>query len=224
MSLKQWNILHGASVSAGIIVFHITGLLWPLPVMALISLVILWTSQWNAISKLKPAGGYGNLVTGFRYLLVVFILFISGMITVRSYGISLIVPVLLDVADGYLARHRKQVSGFGMLFDLETDSLLVASAGLILYNNDMAGAWILPPVYMRYVYLFVLVLFRLNGVPEKRTRFGPMVAGIMNFSLLYALILPSFLSRIILFISGGMIVASFGYSFFDVLKRRNALI
>jgi phosphatidylglycerophosphate synthase len=222
MSLRQWNIIHALAISAGLIIFHFSGLYWPVLLFAFLSVMLLWTSQWYTISHLKPAGGYGNLVTLFRYLSVILIVSMSGSWSVRFTGLLFIIPVALDGLDGFLARRMDQISRLGALFDPETDSLFVALAGSMLYSRHIAGAWLLPAVYMRYFYVILLTILRLNGIPEKRTRLGPAVAVAMFISLINAFVFPSALSGVLLMAAAGMVVLSFGYSFIDVISRRQS--
>lgn len=220
MSLKQWNIIHSLAILTGLIIFHVTGLWWPVLILACISLILLWSSQWYTISHLKPAGGIGNLITLFKYILIIIIVFISGLFTARIIGLFFIVPVVLDGLDGFWARRSNQISKFGALFDLESDSLFVALAGLLLYSRHITGAWLLPAVYLRYVYVLVITLLQLSGIPEKRTRFGPSIAVIMFISLIAVFIYPTDFTIILLYVAAGMVILSFAYSFMGVISQR----
>ncbi len=221
MSLKKWDIIHGLSVLGGLIIFHLTGSRWPVLAISLLSLVSLWASQWSTISHMKPAGGYANLVTLCRYLLVLLIVALSGLWSQRITGLLFILPMMLDGFDGFLARRMGQVSGFGVHFDLETDSLFVALSGMLLFSMRLADVWILPAAYIRFIYVLALTVLRLNHIPERRTRFGPYIAVFMFFSLIAGFIYPSLPVSIMLMVAAGMVILSFGYSFADVLSRRH---
>jgi phosphatidylglycerophosphate synthase len=145
----------------------------------------------------------------------------SGRWPVKITGLLFIFPVVLDGLDGFLARRMNQQSKFGALFDLETDSLFVALAGFLLYSLHIAGAWLLPAVYIRYIYVLLLTVLQLNGIPEKRTRFGPAVAVFMFISLLTAFVFPSVVARVLLILATGLVILSFGYSFIGVLSQRH---
>ncbi|MFZ4793877.1 MAG: CDP-diacylglycerol--glycerol-3-phosphate 3-phosphatidyltransferase [Blastocatellia bacterium] len=57
-------------------------------------------------------------------------------------GVSLFLfASLTDVADGWLARRRKQVSRFGILLDPIADKILISSALISLVENQLAPAW-----------------------------------------------------------------------------------
>jgi len=220
MSLKQWNIIHSIAISIGIAVFHLTGLLWPVLLLALFSLIVLWRTQWYTISNLKPAGGYANLLTLLRYILILLIVAISPVWPLWSIGCLLIITVMLDGVDGYLARKLNHVTKFGALFDLETDALFIAVTGMMLYHRHIAGEWLLPAMYMRYFYVFVIILLQLNRIQEKRTRFGPAIAFIMCSSLILSFFYQTRVTSIFLMIASALILLSFVYSFFGVLSQR----
>jgi phosphatidylglycerophosphate synthase len=223
MSLRQWNIIHALAMSAGLAVFHFTGQWWPVLLIAILSVILLWTSQWYTISHYKPFGGYGNLVTLLRYLLIILIISLSGLWNIRFIGVLFILPVALDGLDGFLARRMNQLSKLGALLDPESDSLFVALAGLLLYSRHIAGAWLLPAVYMRYIFVLVVTLMGMNGIAEKRLRFGPAIAVLMFISLIVVCIFPSLPSKILLGVAAVMVILSFGFSFIGILSSRKAL-
>jgi phosphatidylglycerophosphate synthase len=220
MSLKQWNIIHSIAILIALAAFHLTGWYWPVLAVALLSVTILWTSQWYTISNIKPAGGYANLVTLLRFIFLLLIVAFSNIWPLWSLGLLFIIPVSLDGLDGYLARRLNHVTKFGALFDLETDSLFITMAGMILYRRHIVGGWLLPAAYMRYFYVLVVAILQLNRIQEKRTRFGPFIAFIMFVSLILEFLFRSAATGIILFAAACLIVLSFIYSFFGVISQR----
>jgi phosphatidylglycerophosphate synthase len=219
MSLKQWNIIHSIAILIALAAFHLTGSYWPVLAVAFLSVILLWTSQWYTISNIKPAGGYANLVTLTRYILQLLIVVSSNIWPLWSLGFLLIIPVLLDGLDGYLARRLNHVTKFGALFDAETDSLFIMFAGIILYQKHIVGAWLLPAAYLRYFYVLAMAILQLNRIQEKRTQFGPFIAFIMFASLILEFLFQSAATRIILFAASCLIALSFIYSFFGILSQ-----
>jgi phosphatidylglycerophosphate synthase len=220
MSLGQWNIIHSIAILIALVVFHLTGWLWPVPAIAFLSVILLWTSQWYTISNIKPAGGYANLVTLLRFIFLLLIVVFSNIWPLWSLGLLFIIPVSLDGLDGYLARRFNHVTKFGALFDLETDSLYITLAGMILFKRHIVGGWLLPAAYMRYFYVLVVAIMQLNRIQEKRTRFGPFIAFIMFVSLILEFLFQSAFTRVSLFCASCLIVLSFIYSFFGVISQR----
>jgi phosphatidylglycerophosphate synthase len=220
MSLKQWNIIHSIVILMTLAAFHLTGRYWPVVAVAFLSVILLWTTQWYTISNLKPAGGYANLLTLLRYILILMIVAFSHVWPLWSLGLLFAIPVLLDGIDGYLARKLNHASKFGALFDLETDSLFMALTGMILYQRHIVGAWLLPAAYLRYFYVLVIAILRLNRIQEKRTQFGPFIAFVMFIGLILEYLFQSAATRVFLFTASCLIVLSFIYSFFGVLAQR----
>lgn len=220
MSLNQWNIIHSIAILIALGIFHLTGLYWPVLAVAFLSLLLLWTSQWYTISHIKPAGGYANLLTMLRYIIMLLIVAFSGIWPLWSLGLLFAIPVMLDGLDGYLARKLNHLTRFGALFDLETDSLFMTLTGMILYQRHITGAWLLPAAYMRYFYVLLIAVLKLNRVREKRTRFGPFIAFIMFVSIILEFLFQSPATRVILFCASCLIVLSFIYSFFGVIANR----
>ena len=56
---------------------------------------------------------------------------------------------LTDWLDGYLARHRKQVTAFGQIIDPLADKLLTSAAFLALVQMGLAPAWMVAIVIGR---------------------------------------------------------------------------
>lgn len=57
-------------------------------------------------------------------------------------GVSLfLLAALTDVADGWLARRRRQISRLGILLDPIADKILISSAFISLVENRLAPAW-----------------------------------------------------------------------------------
>src|SRR6478609_4537845 len=63
---------------------------------------------------------------------------------------------LTDWADGYLARRRKQVTGFGQWMDPIADKLLVIGALVSLVQLDLAPAWMVAVILGREFAVTVL--------------------------------------------------------------------
>src|SRR5262245_60937096 len=62
--------------------------------------------------------------------------------------------LVLDGADGWIARRRGMASDFGADFDMEVDSLFVLALALLVYGTGRCGLWVLTSGLLRY--LFVL--------------------------------------------------------------------
>ena len=138
------------------------------------------------------------MLTLLRYILQLLIVAFSNIWPLWSLGLLFTIPILFDGLDGYLARRLNHVTKFGALFDLETDSLFVTFAAMILYQRHIVGVWLLPAAYMRYFYVLLVAILQLNRFQEKRTQFGPFIAFIMFVSLILEFLFQSAATRIIL--------------------------
>jgi CDP-diacylglycerol--glycerol-3-phosphate 3-phosphatidyltransferase len=66
------------------------------------------------------------------------------------------VASLTDWADGYFARRRKQITGFGQMMDPLADKLLVTAALVSLVQMELASAWMVAVILGREFAVTVL--------------------------------------------------------------------
>ena len=125
-----------------------------------------------------PTLGACNLVTLLRLALTASLLaplVAAGAAPVAIFAIS-VTALLLDGADGWLARREGRVSGFGARFDMEVDSALALVLALNIWTADQvagdAGALVLLIGLPRYVFAAAALLLPwLNGpLPPRFSR------------------------------------------------------
>ncbi len=127
-------------------------------------------------------GGYANLVTGLRYLILLLLCLLNSYShNYVLFGFTLLVTIA-DGFDGYLARKYKTSSVFGEYFDSETDAFFVLSVTAVLFEKGMAGSWILLPGLLRYVYVIAISFLKYphysNNAGTFRRRFiGSFLMG-----------------------------------------------
>lgn len=129
------------------------------------------------LSKLTPPGGYANLVTGFRLLLIIVGSFLFSIVSKELLFIIMGSVVVLDVLDGFLARKFNQVTEFGQFFDMEVDALFVLLMCFYYFQYEGMGWWILVPGMLRYVYKVFIQIFPKEGFVETKKRYASLVAG-----------------------------------------------
>ena len=80
--------------------------------------------------------------------------------------------LVLDGADGWLARRGGWASAFGARFDMETDALLILLMAALCWQFDKVGAWILLSGMLRYLFVAAGVIWRWlrRALPESRRR------------------------------------------------------
>lgn len=102
--------------------------------------------------------GFANLVTAIRAAIVCIIaaaVFFADNLHIYDLFAWLLVAavavvLVLDGADGYLARRFEQESEFGARFDMEIDALLILVLSVAALILGKAGSWVLLIGIMRY--------------------------------------------------------------------------
>lgn len=185
-----------------------------IPLFSFLYLVIL---QKNELKVMIPWGGYANYITAGRLLILMSI----GIIHSNNYFIFVfgLISILLDGVDGIIARKFNQVSKTGAIFDLEVDALYVLIVSLLVSFNSLLPLWILIPAVMRYVFIIIANMFNLDLRRDKRTILGPAIAGLHFVALLLPFIIPQKLYLPICAITSGMVILSFLFSFFLIIKK-----
>ncbi len=126
--------------------------------------------------------GLANTVTAVRAALVSIIaaaVFCPGaaqsIANVPWIFVALVlVALVLDGVDGFVARREAQVSALGARFDMEVDALLILCLSTAAYLLGKAGAWVLLIGLMRYAFLLLhYPVPRLSGAlpPSLRRKF-----------------------------------------------------
>jgi phosphatidylglycerophosphate synthase len=151
--------------------------------------------SWTPSGKL----GLANQLTLVRLLLVASLG--AAFVVLPRLGFVALILVLfaLDGLDGRLARARGEASGFGAALDMETDALSVMVLGLLLWQHDLVGAWVLVAGLWRYVYTAVVAIVPSLG-EAPRTRLGRYVFAALMLCLAGAFLpvptLPSLLAAL----------------------------
>jgi phosphatidylglycerophosphate synthase len=107
-----------------------------------------------------PTGrfGLGNAITLLRLLLVVALAPAASRLPPWAVVAALLLALALDIVDGRIARARGEASAFGATFDMETDALLIMMQSLLLWQEGLAGAWVLVAGLWRYVYAIIVAV------------------------------------------------------------------
>ena len=122
--------------------------------------------------------GAANAITTLRAAAVAFLAGLALLDPVRlaacrgcaaGLGLSCL---LLDGADGWVARRRGLASRFGARFDMETDALTVLVLAVLIARAGIAGFWVLALGLMRYGFVATALLWPPLGraLPESGRR------------------------------------------------------
>jgi phosphatidylglycerophosphate synthase len=162
-----------------------------------------------------PNGSFGNAnaVTSLRFLGVLWLATLGHGASPLIVALLVAGLMLLDGADGAIARRSGTSSPFGAHFDVEIDALLVLVLGATLWQRERLDAWILWPGMLRYLYVLVVAVAPAGEAPP-RSRFGRFAFGGVVAGLLGALIDGGELGTTAAVLGTVLVTASFGRSFY----------
>jgi len=218
ISIDDWNLLNSAVLLAATGITLYFNNIKLLIAAASLSFITFCITQIKFLSTIKPFGGYANWVTGFRLMLILLGMACYPYFDSLELFAILGFAVTLDVVDGWLARRFNQQSTFGMYFDMETDALYVLLVCVYLYLQDMAGAWIIIPGILRYVYRMFIFLVPKPDFKEQKQRYAAVIAGSYFVILLLSVGWQNKIQQIALILGSLGIIGSFGKSFWDYLR------
>jgi len=213
----QWSLTHALMMLflAGFSLFQSNVQL--LCIGGLFSFVLFILINRQVFKVMKPFGGYANWITFFRMSLLLYVGFQFQNLSYFSICGFFIVNILLDIADGIVARKCKTESDFGLYLDMELDAFYVCLAALMLYIDGLVGAWIIIVGLLRYLYTFIFILLDIELISEPKQKFASLVAG----SLFWILLLPFYNTQLnfILIFTSILVAYSFVKSFLFQINR-----
>lgn len=221
MTITSWNTAHNYGMAILAILFTVYPSVYPFVIFAIFSFTMLWIIRWKDIMNLKPPGGYPNYVTMFRLAGTISVVLISASLENIVISSIMMLLVILDGLDGYLARRFHHGTDFGSIFDMETDAFFVCIVSCLLLKKEMVPEWILVPAFIKYFFTVAMHVTSLEKMAEKKTKFGAAIAAIMFISLSVAFILPDKMRYFTLLVAGSLICISFAVSFIRILKTGN---
>lgn len=80
---------------------------------------------------------------------VMWLLLTDGPGTDLAAGVLYVTAALSDIADGWIARARNQVSAFGVFMDLAADKVLVAGVLIAMVGASLVPTWIAATILIR---------------------------------------------------------------------------
>jgi len=141
LALAHWFSLPGVFVFMAGLLFLIQG-----------GFILLY---WPA----RQPFGWANRTTLLRSAIVLSLVawapFLSPATTAGLwlYAIACLLALILDGADGKVARATNSHSEFGARFDMELDALFILGLCLAVFMLGKAGAWVLLLGLMRYLFI-----------------------------------------------------------------------
>jgi phosphatidylglycerophosphate synthase len=158
--------------------------LYPAKSLAVLALVMIVAA--SVVDAHHPFARFGaaNQMTMVRAALVALVAGLIGEpaiapIAAAATGVAVTV-VMLDGADGWLARRSGIVSEFGARFDMEIDALLIMVLAILAWQHGKAGSWVLLSGLLRYAFVAAgwLAPWLARPLPPSRRRQAVCVAQI----------------------------------------------
>jgi phosphatidylglycerophosphate synthase len=215
--IRQWNYAHAALLAAALFFNSIS--LFAL--LAALSFVVYVVLHKDALSAIRPFGGYANWVTAFRLSLALLLAFSFSYLSPWQIAAAATAVISLDGLDGYLARKFNTQSLFGSYFDMETDAFYVALMSSILYHQEYVGYWILLPGFLRYFYVLFVRAIGFHTRTEKRLKFTQYIAVAFFIALILPFVFPYGIYFPVLAAVSCAILVSFAYSFYSILNYKH---
>ena len=218
----QLNLIHSYLLLLGFLLDLYFGRFLFVPFLAASSFLVFIVGHKDVLVLLKPAGGIANWVTLFRLLGVFWIANNYTIVSELSVGLVALVIVVLDGVDGYLARKTNTATEFGAFFDMETDAFFCATMSFIVYALHPEYYWLLIPGLLRYFYIVIIKTLGLHGTTERGHKLGKWFAVLFFVSLMAPFLTPKQVYVPLLGLSSMLIVYSFSYSFWYLVRDKKA--
>lgn len=155
-----------------------------------VSIVFYLGLNYQTWSQMHPVGGYANQVTLIRFVLLLFTLAMQSVLNVYVFVALVVVVMIADGIDGYLARKYDQASAFGEVFDMEVDAFLALSISYLIWLDHHEVWWVLIAGLLRYVFA---LLYRMIGWQRRKRPSMPeskVFAVLFFIALLTPFIMP----------------------------------
>jgi phosphatidylglycerophosphate synthase len=217
--LSSWLGRHAAvMLAAAAVTVVLPGGGW-VALAALGSFGVLAYRERAGLSLFEPYGGYANRLTALRLGLLLAAATLMTALPGRWLWWLLAANVVVDVADGYVARRTRQVSPFGAVFDREVDAVFVLVAYLYFFVAEGLPAWVLLPGLLPYAYRLTTLTRRSKPTPEQRERIAPFLAGTNFVVLLIGVGAPQELKLYAVLLSAALVGMSFFVSFVNLYSN-----
>lgn len=211
---SPWTYANAASMIVGSLLAATVG--YP-PLLGFVAGFCFFILVARGQGSWTPHGRFGlpNSITTVRLLMTLVLLLAYGRAPGWQLAALASAVLLLDVADGWVARRTGQSSAFGANYDVEADALLVMSICLLLYTRGVTGLWVLLAGLLRYLYVLAPALVPTPVAPAQRSRFGRIVYVTMLTSFMLALVVEGTLGRLAALLGTAVVTLSFSHSFYQ---------
>jgi len=173
--------------------------------------------------------GWANRTTLLRSVLVIPLVAWSPFLPVADatalwfYGVACLIALVLDGADGKVARATNSNSEFGARFDMELDALFILGLCAATMATGKAGPWVLILGLMRYAFIAASYPLRwLNQpLPDSFRRKTVCVWQVVTLMIAILPITPTGFASTTLAMALGLLAWSFALDIRWLYQRRH---
>jgi phosphatidylglycerophosphate synthase len=188
-TISSWLVIHAVAMLLSTTIAVLCDAMFVLTWSMTASLAVLIVIGYRFWGQMHPLGGFANHVTFLRFVLLIFALALYQTLSPAVFVSCIVVVMIADGIDGYLARKLNQSSQFGEIFDVEVDTFLALSLSFLIWTMHRDAYWILAAGILRYLFV---VLYRCLRWQHKQRPSMPetkIIAVIFFASLLTPMIM-----------------------------------
>ena len=122
-----------------------------------------------------------NLITSSRFVLLFILVamaYLAPPVWQLANWLLLLVVIILDGVDGYVARQRGETSAFGSAYDIAVDRVVENVLWIVLADLDLVPIWVALVFITRGVLVDTI---RSQGAARGETAFGMMKTAVGRF-------------------------------------------
>lgn len=165
-------------------------------------------------------GGMANTITGLRVAGILSLLYFQAYLHPYVFLFVGILILVADGLDGYYARKHNTVSEFGDFFDKETDAFFVMAFCIILIEQQLLGIWVIFPAVLRYAFVLILYLFRIEHIELSKSFRRRFVGMWFMGTIMGCFVFPEVLYTATMVFASAMLAYSFMKDFYLMLRQR----
>lgn len=214
MNVEKWTLWHAYLMLVGVVLSYLASTISAVLILGSLSFLGYLFTQFRHVRHLRPYGGYANWVTTTRCFGLIITFFFEPKLGDLQLLSILVLWLLLDGLDGYLARKYNASSAFGARLDMETDAYFVLCLSLLLSLKNSSISWIILLGLWRYCYVVLLQLSKVKTQPEPTSYFKKASTVFTIVALLVPLVFfNQFIDYLVLF-SVATTTLSFSHSLY----------
>lgn len=216
MQRQRIYLLHAALMLSAVCVAVFFQSVTPVLIGSFGSIVVLCSQEFYPRGQVLLAP---NVITLGRLAMVL------GAVAIQPYFdmvalVMLIVALVSDGLDGYVARKLDQTTDLGADLDIESDSIYVVVLSVLWWSIGIVPWWLLVSGVARYAFVILLNVTGLGQTKSPSMKGAREIAVIHFIALLTPFVLNAWLYVPLLGITGAFILLSFTREYYLRFKSR----